>query len=251
MTQPIALVTGAGIGIGRATALRLAHDGYRVIVTDVLEKEGERVAKRIARSGDAVFHPLDVTDTDNVDAVITAVQKTYRKPIDVLVNNAGIARTMPLTSLSDDDWDRILDVDIKGMLRVVRAAAPRMRKAKRGAIVCLSSIAGNNVGWGEHVPYATAKAGIGGLVRSLAIELAPNGIRVNGIAPGVIETAQSLDPINSLGPEGVAAFGATVPLGRVGKPEEIASVVAFLASEDASYLTGQILVVDGGTTVQL
>ena len=251
MAQPIALVTGAGIGIGKACAIRLAKDGYRVIVTDVLSREGEGVAKQISRTGLGEFHRLDVTDRDNVDHVVRDVEKRYRKAIDVVVNNAGIARTMPLAELSDSQWQHILDVDITGMLRVVRAAAPRMRKARRGAIVCLSSIAGNNVGWGEHVPYAAAKAGIGGMVRSLAIELAPDGIRVNGIAPGVIKTAQSLDPVNSLGPEGVEAFGKTVPLGRVGKPEEIASVVAFLASKDASYVTGQMLVVDGGTTVQL
>ncbi len=251
MAAPIALVTGAGIGIGRAIARRLGRDGYRVIVTDVLAKDGERVAAQIARAGEAEFHFMDVADTDNVNAVVAAVEKKHRRAIDCIVNNAGITRTMPLTSMSDEDWERIHDVDLKGMLRVVRAAAPRMRKAGRGAIVCLSSIAGYSVGWGEHAPYSAAKAGVAGLVKALAIELAADGIRVNGIAPGVIRSAQTLDPVNSLGPDGLDAFGTTVPLGRIGKPEEIASVTAFLASADASYMTGQVLIVDGGTTIAL
>lgn len=251
MAKPIALVTGAGIGIGAATAVALGKEGYRVIVTDVLEKEGRAIARKVNRSGDAEFHYMDVADTENVDDVVAAVEKKYRKALDVIVNNAGIAKHMPLRTLKDDEWDITHEIDLKGMMRVVRAAGPKMRKAKTGAIVCLSSIAGHVVGWGDHVPYSAAKAGIAGLVRGMAIELAPHKICVNGIAPGLIRTAQSLDPKHSLGPAGLKAATSGVPLKRIGDPEDIADVVAFLVSDKARYVTGQVITVDGGFTIAI
>lgn len=245
------LITGAGIGIGHACARTFGAAGDHVVVTDVLRAEGEATAAAIrAAGGSAEFQPLDVRDSARANELVAAVEAA-RGPLDVIVANAGIAHTIPLATMSDALWGNTLDVDLTGMVRVVRAAAPRMRAAKRGAIVCISSIVGHLLGWKDHVPYSAAKGGVAGLVRGLAIELAADGIRVNGIAPGLIRTAQTLDPVNSVGEEGLAAFAPSVPLGRIGKPEEIANVVAFLASEQASYLTGQIITVDGGLMVSL
>lgn len=245
------LITGAGIGIGHACARSFGAAGDHVVVTDVLRAEGEATAAAIrAAGGSAEFQPLDVRDSARANELVAGVEAA-RGPLEVIVANAGIAHTIPLATMSDALWGNTLDVDLTGMVRVVRAAAPRMRAAKRGAIVCISSIVGHLLGWKDHVPYSAAKGGVAGLVRGLAIELAADGIRVNGIAPGLIRTAQTLDPVNSVGEEGLAAFAPSVPLGRIGKPEEIAKVVAFLASEQASYLTGQIITVDGGLMVSL
>ena len=245
------LVTGAGIGLGAATAVALGEAGYRVIVTDILNEEGEGVAAHIrAQGGAATFLLLDVTDTAAVSALIATVEAQYGA-IYGLVLNAGIARTLPLSTLTDDEWDETINVNLKGMVRVLRAAAPSMRAAHSGAVVCLSSIVGSLLGWPEHIPYGASKGGVAGLVRSAALELAADGVRVNGIAPGVIRSAQTLDPVNSLGEEGLAAFAETVPLGRVGNPEDIADVAVFLLSDKARYLTGQVLAVDGGTTISL
>ena len=251
MSEQIALVTGAGIGLGRATALALADAGYRVMVTDVLSDEGQAVVTEISeRGGEAEFHWLDVTDTAIVDGVLSTIQSRYGA-LSALVLNAGIARTLPLTSLEDDAWDETMNINLKGMMRVMRAAIPGMQSAGVGSIVCLSSIVGAVLGWSEHIPYVASKGGVMGLGRSAALEFAGHGIRVNGIAPGVIRSAQTLDPVNSLGEDGLAAFAETVPLGRVGNPEDIADVAVFLLSDKARYLTGQIIAVDGGTTVSL
>jgi len=245
------LVTGAGIGLGRATAMALGEAGYRVIVTDVLQTEGQEVAAAICEAGGAAdYHPLDVCDTQAVDALCSQVEANYGA-FNGLVLNAGIAKTLPLTSLTDEQWDETINVNLKGMMRVLRAAAPGMRKSKQGAVVCLSSIVGHLLGWPDHIPYGASKGGVAGFVRSAALELASDGIRVNGIAPGVIRSAQTLDPVNSLGEDGLAAFAETVPLGRVGDPSDIADVAVFLLSEKARYLTGQVIAVDGGTTISL
>lgn len=250
--KTLALVTGAGIGIGAETALRLGRAGHYVIVTDIRDAEGEKVASAIsAAGGSAEYRHMDVSSTSSVDLVINDIVTAHKKPLDIVVNNAGIAKHMPLSELSDEQWDLIQEVDLKGMMRVIRAALPGMRDACSGSIVCLSSIAGFTVGWGNHVPYATAKAGVSGLVRATAIETAEYGIRVNGIAPGLIRTAQSMDPIHSLGPEGLEAAKSGVPLGRIGSPEDIANVINFLSSNEAAYITGQVLVVDGGLTISL
>jgi 3-oxoacyl-[acyl-carrier protein] reductase len=243
------LITGAGIGIGRATAKAFAKAGYAVVATDVLEKEGAAVADEIARGGGkAEFHRLDVRSTEAADAVVAAAEKKYGG-IDAIVANAGIAHRVPLAKLDDEKWDHTFEIDLKGIYRVVRPAVAGMRARKRGAIVCLSSIMGVAYGWDEHVHYSSAKAGVVGLVRGLAVELAKDGVRVNGVAPGYIRTAQLLSEEHSLGPKGAEAAGAFIPMGRIGEPEEIADVIVFLASDGARYMTGQVVVVDGGLLV--
>ncbi len=251
MSKRTAIVTGAGIGLGRATALALAEADYHVVVTDILDEEGAQVVADIReRNLSAEFHHVDVTDTDAVNRALADVLGRF-KAVDALVLNAGIARTLPLPSLEDAEWDETLDVNLKGMMRVFRATLPGLRNADKPSVVCISSIVGAVLGWSEHIPYVASKGGVMGLVRSAALELAGEGIRVNGIAPGVIRSAQTLDPVNSLGEEGLVAFAETVPLGRVGDPEDIADVAVFLLSDKARYLTGQIIPVDGGTTISL
>ena len=248
-TRPNVLITGGGIGIGKATAVAFGKAGYHVVVTDVLEAEGAAVAVQIASAGgSAEFHLLNVRSTPDVDRLVQGLNGRIGA-LDCIVANAGIAHKVPLDDLSDEKWDETFDIDLKGMLRIVRAALPGMKARKSGAIICISSIMGVAYGWDEHVHYSSAKAGVVGLVRGLAVELAKDGIRVNGVAPGYIRTAQLLSKEHSLGPEAAEAAGAFIPMGRIGEPEEIADVIAFLASAGARYLTGQTLVVDGGLLV--
>jgi 3-oxoacyl-[acyl-carrier protein] reductase len=248
MTKTV-LITGAGIGIGRATSFAFARAGYHVAVTDVLSPEGEAVAAAIrAEGGSATFYKLDVRSTAEAEAVAAAVIES-RGGIDVVMANAGIAHRVPLAELTDEKWDHTLEVDLKGMLRVIRPAVPGMKAKGQGAVVCMSSIMGVAYGWDEHVAYSAAKSGVVGLVRGLAVELARSGIRVNGIAPGYIRTAQALSPEHSLGPEGLEQAASFIPMGRVGEPDDIADVALFLASPAARYLTGQVVAVDGGLLV--
>ena len=238
------LITGSGIGIGRATALAFAKLGDHVVVTDVLEKEGNAVVAEIkAAGGSAEFHRFDVRDAAAADRIVAAIGT-----VDVLIANAGIAHKVPLDALTDEKWDHTFDIDLKGMWHAIRPALGPMKAKKSGAIVCVSSIMGVAYGWDQHVHYSAAKSGVVGLVRGLAVELAREGIRVNGIAPGYIRTAQLLSKEHSLGPEADAA-GAFIPMGRIGEPDEIADVIVFLASQGARYMTGQTVVVDGGLLV--
>jgi 3-oxoacyl-[acyl-carrier protein] reductase len=243
------LITGAGIGIGRATAKMFGTHGWRVIVTDVLEDEGAAVVTEITKAGGtAEFHALDVTSTPAAEAVLAKVHADYG-PLAALVCNAGIAHKVPLEELTDEKWDQTFEINLKGMIRVIRPAVAAMKPAEGGAIVCLSSIMGVAYGWDEHVHYSAAKSGVVGLVRGLGVELARNNIRVNGVAPGYIRTAQALSPVHSLGPEGLERAAEFIPAGRVGEPEDIADVINFLVSDAARYMTGQVVTVDGGLLV--
>jgi 3-oxoacyl-[acyl-carrier protein] reductase len=244
----ITLITGAGIGIGRATALTFARAGSHVVVTDVLEDAGKSVVAEImAAGGSAEFMALDVRSTEGADAVVAAVEARHGK-IDTIVANAGIAHRVPLPQLTDAKWDHTFDIDLKGIYRIVRPALPGMKARKSGSVIALSSIMGIAYGWDEHVHYSAAKAGVVGLVRGLAVELARDGIRVNGVAPGYIRTAQLLSKEHSVGPD-ADKCGEYIPMGRIGEPEDIADVIHFLASNGARYMTGQVVVVDGGLLV--
>lgn len=246
-----ALVSGAGIGIGAATAQILGREGYHVVVSDILADEGEAVAAAIrGAGGSAEFALLDVSDTEACNALVAGIDARFGS-ISALIANAGIAPRAAYPVLTDARWDEVLDVNLKGQMRLIRAAAPAMAAAGRGAIACVSSIAGASVGWDDHWHYSAAKAGITGMVKAAACALAADNVRVNGVAPGFIRTAQILSEENSLGPDGLAAAETTVPLRRAGTAAEIGEVLAFLVSDKASYLTGQTIVVDGGLTVAL
>jgi 3-oxoacyl-[acyl-carrier protein] reductase len=243
------LITGSGIGIGRATALAFARAGYAVMVTDILDAEGADVVDEIRKTGaTAEFFHLDVTDTAGTNAVVAEVMKRHGA-LDVVVANAGIAHRVPFTKMTDELWDYTFDVDLKGMLRIIRAAFPGMQAKKAGAIVAIASTMGYLYGWHEHAQYCAAKAGVVGFVRGLASELANSGIRVNAVAPGFIRTAQTLSDEHSQGEAGLRRAVEYIPLGRVGDPADIADVVTFLASDAARYVTGQTIVVDGGIQV--
>lgn len=245
----IVIVTGAGIGIGAATAKAFGALGDHVVVTDILEKEGRETVEVIAATGgSAEFHRYDVRSTAATDALVSDIEARHGR-IDVIVANAGIAHRTPLADLTDEKWDLTFDIDLKGIFRLVRAAAPGMRTRRSGAVIALSSIMGVAYGWDEHVHYSAAKSGVVGLVRGLAVEMARDGVRVNGIAPGYIRTAQLLSEENSLGPAGAEKAAEFIPMGRLGTGEDIADVAAFLASNNARYMTGQVLVVDGGLLV--
>jgi 3-oxoacyl-[acyl-carrier protein] reductase len=241
-------VTGAGIGIGAACARAFAAAGYRVVLSDVLQSEGVQVTEDLnAQGGDAEFVVLDVRSTEQVNA---AIRDTQRDGFDVVVANAGIARKKPFVDLDDADWMETIDTNLNGSMRVLRAALPAMLRRKAGAMVVLSSISGIAYGWDEHAHYSASKSGVIGLIRALAVEFGGQGVRVNGIAPGFIRTAQSLSEEHSLGEAGLQAAVANIPLGRVGEPADVADVAVFLGSDAARYISGQVLVVDGGLLVR-
>jgi 3-oxoacyl-[acyl-carrier protein] reductase len=189
-----------------------------------------------------------VRDTAQVDSLAQRSLDEWGR-LDIVVANAGMVRLEPLDVLTDSAWDDLLSVDLTGVLRLFRSGVARM--SGTGAMVAVSSISGAVYGWQEHAHYTAAKAGVLGLCKALAVELAPRGIRVNSVIPGVIETAQTLDAVNSFGMDGLRGAGPRIPLGRVGQPEEVARAIRFLTSDDASYITGQQLIVDGGLTVYM
>jgi 3-oxoacyl-[acyl-carrier protein] reductase len=248
---PVAVVTGAASGLGRSVAEGYAQEGVRVVIgTFPGDPHDPHETLRLVKAagGEGLVVEVDVRSTAQVDALAEQARSAFGR-IDYVVANAGVLRRAPLAELSDEAWDDMLSVDLTGVLRTFRSCAPFLGEG--GAMVAVSSIAGGVYGWEDHAHYAAAKAGVLGLCRSLAVELAPRGIRVNAVIPGLIETPQSSDPVNSLGPEGLRRAGADIPFGRVGRPEEVADVIRFLTSSQARYVTGQELIVDGGLTIKM
>jgi 3-oxoacyl-[acyl-carrier protein] reductase len=251
LSDRIVLVTGAGsqIGIGRAIAHGAAAQGAAVFANDVVGDDLEQTVEQVrAAGGEITGHVADIADQAAVEEMVGAAERAYGR-VDVLVNNAGIAKRAPFVELSEDEFRRTLDVNLFGTYNCSRAAARGMVDRRSGAIVSVSSLMGSPWGWAEHVHYSASKAAIEGLTRALAVELGPFGVRVNAVAPGFVETAQSTSREHSVGPEGLKLAEPYIPLRRIAQPPEIAEVVLFLASDAARYVTGQVLLADGGITL--
>jgi 3-oxoacyl-[acyl-carrier protein] reductase len=233
-----ALVTGSTRGIGLAIAQTLSEAGARVAVVGRDRARAEAVAGSLA--GDARGFACDVSDSASVTALVEEVEKTFGS-LDILVNNAGLTRDNLLMRIKDDDWDAVLDANLRGAFVAIRAASRGMMKRRWGRIINMASVVGL-IGNKGQANYAASKAGLIGLTKSVAKEYASRNILANAIAPGFIET----DMTAAMTPEARATLSQQIPLERLGTPGDIAGVVAFLASEHASYITGQVFVVDGG-----
>lgn len=241
----VALVTGASRGIGRAIAIKLAESGYDVAVNyNSNEAEAEKVADKIRSYGRrAMIVKANAGDRGDVNAMFRSVVKELGH-IDVLVNNAGVVDDAFLLMLSPDSLDRSLNINVKGYFYCAQAATLKMFKAKKGVIINISSVSSMMALPGQSV-YAATKGAINSMTATLARELAPYGIRVNAVAPGFIAT----DMVANLPEDKIQEYLTQIPLGRLGKVEEVAELAAFLASDEASYITGQTLVIDGGLSL--
>ena len=238
LTGRVALVTGSTRGIGRAIATTLASAGARVAVVGRERARAEEAAAGIG--GEARGFSCDVADTASVAALVEEVEKSFGS-LDIPVNNAGLTRDNLLMRIKDADWDAVLDANLRGAFASIRAASRGMMKRRWGRIINIASIVGITGNKGQ-ANYAASKAGLIGLTKSVAKELASRNILCNAVAPGFIET----DMTAAMTPEARTVMSAQIPLERLGKPDDIAGVVAFLASEQAAYITGQVFVVDGG-----
>lgn len=240
------LVTGASKGIGRAIAVAFAAKGYDVAIHYLSDLEGaEKTRQRCKNAGRGQIIVLqgDISKERDVMYMFDRIN-TEMGGLDILVNNAGISSFGLIQDISEEEWDRLFAVNVKGMFLCSRAAVKLMLKNKAGAIVNIGSM------WGEtgascETAYSASKAAVSGFTRALAKELAPSGIRVNCVAPGLIETAMN----RRFSEDDLQAFAGETPLGRIGKPEEVAQAAVFLAGEEASFITGQVLSVDGGVTI--
>ncbi|MBI2042250.1 MAG: SDR family oxidoreductase [Candidatus Nealsonbacteria bacterium] len=242
----VVMITGSRRGMGKAHALAFAKAGAKVVVCDISQEECVKVVKEAEKNGgEAIALKCDVTNKKEVDNVVKAAVSKWGR-LDILVNNAGIAQFFPFLEITEEDWDRTINVNLKGYYLCAQAAAKQMAKQKSGAIVNVASVAMGQVGIGfpSIAHYCASKGGIVAMTEALAIELAPYNIRINAIAPGMIETPM-IDPVKQ-DPKNMKGILARVPMGRVGKPEEVSNLVLFLASDAASYMTGSTVVIDGG-----
>jgi 3-oxoacyl-[acyl-carrier protein] reductase len=242
LTGRVAVVTGGGSGVGRGIVEVLAREGASVAIADVRLSRAREVAKMLTRAGFDVFAiKADVVDRRSVDVVISEVLKQYGR-VDILCANAGIYPPAPLEVMRDADWDRVMDVNVKGAVHSIQACLPAMRAEKYGRIVLTSSITGPIVGAPRLSHYAASKAALLGLMRSAALEFIHDGITVNAVQPGNVMT----NGIESFGKAFITEMIKSIPVGRLAEPTDIGWAVRFLASEEAGYITGQTLVIDGG-----
>jgi 3-oxoacyl-[acyl-carrier protein] reductase len=241
------------MGIGHATAVRLKAEGALLALLDT-HPDVLGVAEALGGpSGGALGVVADVGSTSAVNQAVQATLAAYGQ-IDGLVANAGITRgpegPADVINMTDSEWDAVHNVNLKGTFRLARACLPSMIERRRGCIVCFASIMGGHQGWAAHVHYAASKAGVEGFVRALAVEVSGYGVRVVGVAPGLVETAQSLDPTSS-GPEALQRIAREeIPLGYIARPEDIAPFVGYLLSDEARYANGEVYLLDGGLSVR-
>jgi 3-oxoacyl-[acyl-carrier protein] reductase len=244
-TGRVALVTGASSGIGAATAVMLAGCGAGVAIGYHGNREGAgQTARQVAEAGGhALAIHADVRRVEGIRLLVDEAVKAFG-PIDILVNNAGsLVRRFPIRELTEEGWDEVLTLNLKSAVFCTQAVAPSMITRRGGAIVNLGSIAGHSGGGPGAGPYAAAKAGLVAMTKSLARELAPHGVRVNAVSPGVVDT-----PFHEVftTPEMMRSLVSTIPLGRIGTPNEVAKVIAFLVSDAASYIVGETIEINGG-----
>lgn len=246
LKNKVALVTGGRRGMGKAHALALASQGAKVAVTDIDQKECEAVVQEIKNLGsDGLAFKLDVANKEEVDKAIAETVKKFGR-LDILVNNAGIYFPKPALEMTEEEWDKMLNINLKGQFLCAQRAAKEMAKNKWGRIINIASVASGQVGIGiaGGAHYTASKGGIIGMSETLAAEFAPLGINVNVIAPGLIDTPMIKGA--QLSEEAMKSMLQRIPLQRIGRPEEVSAMVVFLASEEASYATGATFYVDGG-----
>lgn len=240
------IITGARRGMGKSHALVLAKAGAKVVVSDISEEDCQKVVKEIEKNrGEALAVKCDVSKKEEVDNLVKKTIERFGR-VDILVNNAGICQFKPFLELTEEEWDRTLNINLKGYFLCAQAVAKEMVKQKRGKIINIASVASGQVGIGfpTLAHYSASKGGIIALTETLAVELAPYNITVNAIAPGMIETPM-IAPIKE-NPEQEKETLKRIPLGRPGKPEEVSNLVLFLASDASSYMTGSTVIIDGG-----
>lgn len=247
LENKVAIVTGAGSGIGKASAKLFTKEGAKVVVADWVEEGGNQTVAEIkAAGGEAVFVKTDVSKAEDIDVMVSTCVSTFGK-LDILFNNAGVVSMGKIEATSEEDWQKVIDVDLKGVFLGCKRAIPEMEKTGKGKIISTASIAGL-VGFDGVVAYCAAKGGVVNMMRELALECAPKKINVNAIAPGVIETAMTKDILAD--PKQKAGMQAMTPYPRLGVPDDIAYAALYLASDESDFVTGHTLVVDGGWTAK-
>jgi len=241
LKDKVTIITGAAQGIGKTIAVKLAKQGAMIVVADVLEEKGVETVKELESLGvKAIFQKVNVADFESVNQMVETCLKEFGR-IDGLVNNAGITRDTLLVRMKEEDWEKVIQVNLKGTFNCLKAVAKVMMRQKAGRIVNIASVVGliGNVGQAN---YAASKAGVIGLTKTLAKELGGRGINVNAVAPGYIQTEMT----EKLSAEAKENFLRNIPLNRPGTPEDVAGVVVFLLSDEAAYITGQVINIDGG-----
>lgn len=242
MHDRVTLITGAAKGIGRGIARVFAAEGATLVIADIDAEVGEATAAELARGGGAVeFVPVDVTSQASCAAAVESVLERHGR-VDTLISNAGIYPQAFLAEMTEADWDRIFAINVKGMFFMVKAVAPGMRERKHGRIVLTSSVTGPVTGYPGWAHYGATKAAMLGFMRSAAIEVAQEGVTINAVMPGNILT----EGMEGMGQAYIDALAASIPMKKLGTPEDIGYAMLFLASDEASYITGQTIVIDGG-----
>ena len=243
LTGRVGLVTGAGRGMGRASAERIAADGARVVVNDLDETRAAEVADRLVSEGaEAIGVAADVSDAADVSRLVDTAREAFGD-VDILVNNAGVLRRTGILDLGEDEWNLVLDVNLKGTYLCTRAVLPAMKAAGWGRVVNISSSAGRSVSTLGGPHYTTAKAAVLGFTRAVAREMAPFGITLNAVCPGLVKTEMVTEVITAAQTQ---AYADSFPIKRLAEPQEVAELVAFLASDRAAYITGASLDINGG-----